>query len=408
MGRQARAATISPRTLASLAIIEVVVIVFGLLGCQYTRAIPQVEAAATFPQVVRAAGPDVALPWPNQGQATLAIDGIGKVGGSRSSGTPVPIASTAKVMTALVTLEKHPLQGGAPGPVVTISAGDVQRYEAAILQDQSVLEVRAGETITERELLEGLLIPSANNYAEILAAWNSGSVSAFVGEMNARAVALGMRETRFDDPSGFSAKTVSTANDLLLLAQAAMANPVFADIVARQEATLPVVGVVESTNELLKEPGVIGIKTGETDAAGGCLLFAANVKAGGESRRVIGVVLGEKDRATAFVRAKALLDALPGLFSAVSVVRRGDAVGVFAAPWGGEVAAIAGEDLTVTAFAGEAVTAAVKLDTVTAPVAAGTKVGELMVSAGSRQLAIPVVAAADIPEPGPGWRLLRN
>src|SRR5439155_16088215 len=127
--------------------------------------------------------------------------------------SPQPVASTAKVMTALLILEHHPLAVGDQGPALTLAQEDVRRYQQAVAQDESAVAVRAGESISELQLLEGLLVPSANNFAEILARWDTGTLPAFVASMNARADALGMKSTHFDDASGFSDRTTSTAAD---------------------------------------------------------------------------------------------------------------------------------------------------------------------------------------------------
>ena len=106
--------------------------------------------------------------------------------------------------------------------------------------------VAAGEKLTEREALEALLLPSANNIAMMLANWDAGSRTAFVAKMNARAKALGMKDTTYTDPSGLDAGTVSTARDQLILVRKAMAIPAFAGIVAMPSAVIPVAGTIRN------------------------------------------------------------------------------------------------------------------------------------------------------------------
>jgi D-alanyl-D-alanine carboxypeptidase (penicillin-binding protein 5/6) len=142
-----------------------------------------------------------------------------------------------------------------------------------------------------------LLLPSADNIAESLAVWASGSRTAFIAKMNAAAAAMGMHSTHFADPSGISTKTVSTASDLVLLAKAVIANPTLADLVAVQQARLPGGVVLHNLDVMLgKDPTWLGIKTGWTGAAGGCLLFAARDTFGttpAVSLTVFGAVLGQ-------------------------------------------------------------------------------------------------------------------
>ena len=121
-------------------------------------------------------------------------------------------------MTAYVVLKDKPLTPGQPGPAIPITARDVSRYSQMVANDESALPVSAGTTLTQLDLLQGMLVPSANNFAEILAVWDAGSVEAFVARMNAEAKALGMNSTTYVDTSGISPRTVSTVQDQLILA----------------------------------------------------------------------------------------------------------------------------------------------------------------------------------------------
>ena len=204
---------------------------------------------------------------------------------------PVPIASLAKVMTAYLTLERYPLSGAQDGFTITVTAAQAQAEAQDAAQGQSVVAVQAGEQLTERQLLEALLIPSGNNIARMLAARVAGSETRFVAEMNAEARALGMDHTIYTDPSGFDPSTVSTAADQLRVFQRAMRFPVFRQIVSMASVTLPVAGTLTNYNPLIAE-GYAG-KTGSDSAAGGCLAFFTHVTVGGRRLTAVGVVLGQ-------------------------------------------------------------------------------------------------------------------
>jgi serine-type D-Ala-D-Ala carboxypeptidase (penicillin-binding protein 5/6) len=229
------------------------------------------------------------LRWPTHGQAALAL------GTDRAAASPhqrhVPIASVAKVMTAYLTLERHPLSGGEDGFTTTVTAADAQAEARDAAQGQSVVAVRRGEQLTERQLLEALLIPSGNNVAQMLAVRLAGSETRFVAEMNAKARALGMHHTTYTDPSGFDPSTVSTAADQLRVFRRAMRFPVFRQIVSMASVTLPVAGTVTNYDPLIGE-GYAG-KTGSDSAAGGCLAFFTHVTVGGRRLTAAGVVLGQ-------------------------------------------------------------------------------------------------------------------
>lgn len=230
-----------------------------------------------------------AVRWPLQGQAALVL-GDGRPAASPGE-QPVPIASLAKVMTAYLTLKRHPLSGARDGFTITISATQAQDEAQDAAENQSGVAVAAGEQLTERQLLEGLLIPSGNDIARILAADVAGSETSFVAEMNAEARALGMGHTAYTDPSGFDPGTVSTAADQLRVFQAAMRFTVFRQIVSMPSVTLPVAGTVTNYNPLIAE-GYAG-KTGSDSAAGGCLAFFTDVAVGGQRPTAVGVVMGQ-------------------------------------------------------------------------------------------------------------------
>ena len=160
-------------------------------------------------------------------------------------------------------------------------------------QHESVVPVAAGEQLTERQALQALLLPSANNIAAVLARWDAGSTARFVARMNATARSLGMTHTRYTDPSGYDDATVSTAADQVRIVDRAMRLPVFASIVATPSATLPVAGTVHNTNTLLGHDGFVGVKTGSDDAAGGCFAFRAIRWIDGKRTTITGVVLGQ-------------------------------------------------------------------------------------------------------------------
>jgi D-alanyl-D-alanine carboxypeptidase (penicillin-binding protein 5/6) len=227
-----------------------------------------------------------AVRWPEQGQAALVL-GNGEPAASPDE-RPVTIASLAKVMTAYLTLERYPLSGAQDGFTITVTAAQAQLSGT---QDQSVVPVRAGERLSERQLLEALLIPSGNNIAQILAAQVAGSGTRFIAEMNAEAHALGMDQTVYTDPSGFDPSTVSTAADQLRVFQRAMRFPVFRQIVSMGSVTLPVAGTVTNFNPLIGD-GYAG-KTGSDSAAGGCLAFFTHVTVDGHGETAAGVVLGQ-------------------------------------------------------------------------------------------------------------------
>jgi serine-type D-Ala-D-Ala carboxypeptidase (penicillin-binding protein 5/6) len=129
--------------------------------------------------------------------------------------------------------------------------------------------------------------------AWILARWDAGSQAAFVARMNATARRLGMTGTSYTDPSGLDSSTVSTAADQVRLGMAAMQVPALAAIAAMSTAVVPVAGVVRNYNTLLGQDGIVGLKTGSTQAAGGCVLIAAWHRAGAYNILIVAATFGQ-------------------------------------------------------------------------------------------------------------------
>lgn len=118
-----------------------------------------------------------AVAWPANGESAADISGVGLVPGPGAK-RPVPIASVAKVMTAYVILRDHPLAAGASGALITVSPEEAAAYAFQVRDGDSLVPVAGGEIITERQALEALLLPSADNMAWILARWDAGSAGA--------------------------------------------------------------------------------------------------------------------------------------------------------------------------------------------------------------------------------------
>ena len=294
------------------------------------------------------------LPWPAQGQAYIDVEGVGELGSSGAVNTPAPIASVTKTMTAYQVLLDHPLSPADDGPTIGISQAlfDASRSKD---DDESGIELRVGEQLTLRQALEGMLLPSAGNMARLLAAWDAGSVQAFVGRMNARAHALGMDHTHYADPAGIDSNSRSTAADQVKLGETVLRNPTLSGIVGMKAARVPVAGTVVNTNHLLGLDGDVGIKTGSTSQAGGCLLFAVRAAAGGVPVTMVGAVLGQPGEpwtilANAESASKTLIEAAEQSLVVATVVRDGQPVAVRRQRGHADVALDAAKDVTVVGW----------------------------------------------------------
>jgi serine-type D-Ala-D-Ala carboxypeptidase (penicillin-binding protein 5/6) len=255
-------------------------------------------AAAALAGPASAAAQDSAEPPDLSAAAAIVVDGRdGDVMYAENPDSRRAIASTTKLMTALLTLER-----ARPGDVFTAPP-----YNA--LPVESRINLRAGERMRVGDLLEGLLLESANDAAVTLAEGISGSRKAFVAEMNERADELGLADTSYANPIGFDdPANYSTARDLADLSLRLMRRPRFRRIV-----DMPVAGlesgtkprVIDNRNVLVaRYPWVTGIKTGHTIQAGDVLIGSARRRDGA---KVISVVLGEPSEAARDADTLALL-----------------------------------------------------------------------------------------------------
>ncbi len=386
-------------------------IVLGVV--QAVRPLPEPSLTLAAESVYRFDGAKLSLPWPDQGQSAVEVEGVGSLGTSGAQ-KPVPIASVTKVMTAYVVLKSHPLKVSQKGPSIRI---DAQADKEAGSEDESRVAVKEGQTYTERQMLEMLLIPSGNNIARLLARWEAGSEKAFVKKMNDAAKDLGMKNTVYTDPSGFVATTKSTASDQLKLARAVMQSEAFRAVVATPNVKIPgLKNTIYNNNNLLVKPGVIGIKTGSSTPAGGALMWGAEKTVDGKKQRILGVVLEQRapgilQNSLDLVQENSykLITAVQDGLTSATVVKKGEVVGHVDDGLGGTTPVVATKNLTAIGWGGLEVELKLTDGGKTVPhsAKAGTVVGELTVGSGPGEVKVPVALQNDLSEPSFGAKLTR-
>jgi len=361
--------------------------------------VPPHGSPSPFPTVLHTPAPTVHPPDIAAKGAILGDLSTGQVLTSRRPDHPRPIASLTKIMTALLSMERLD-----PGTVVTV------RPEAAPGQVAGLSELGlvAGERITVHDLLYGLMLASANDAAVALAQEISGTVDAFVSLMNRRAAKLGLEHSRFFSPNGLDDRGYSTPLDLFELTREAYEQPLFAKITRTRFADVSGPNGkprhLQNRNVLLwLYPGAFGVKTGYTQAAGYCVVAAAER----EGVQLVAVVLGEPGEA--FSDAAALLDYGFRAFDRKTFVTRGEEFPAITLH--GEsvpVAARDGLEGLVPAGAAAAAKRQVRLDPAAPfPPATGDAIATVDVTAGGKEIgSVPLVATAR-PEPPPpppgGW-----
>ena len=321
--------------------------------------------------------------------ACVIIDeASGRVLLSHNAETPLPMASTTKVMTALLALERGNLSDpvtcsrnafGVPGTSIYLSEG---------------------ETLTLEEMLYGLMLASGNDAATAIAEHIGGTVDDFCRMMTARAAELGCENTVFLTPHGLPREGhYTTAHDLALIAREAMTHETFRQIVSTQRAKIPWEGrdysrVLNNKNKLLSTyEGATGIKTGYTKKAGRCLVFGAERN----GMRVIGVVLNCYNW---FDEAARLMDMAFDRYEAMTLMLRGETIRAIPVTTSEAdcVSAVLEADLTGVIAKGTLPTVEIDLpDALDAPIRAGEPLGEVRMVAGGQTVAsAPLVAGATV------------
>lgn len=253
---------------------------------------PHVEAQPTPPKPAYTVQPE----WPVHANASaIGVLGHGVLA-SKNDEKQRPIASIAKVITALAILEKHPLKDNESGPYIDITEADEQLYRDYVAQNGTVVLVKAGVPITERDALEAMLLPSSNNIADTAAIWAFGSLDKYHKYANDMLKRYGLKNTTVGvDASGLDPSTKSTASDLIRIAEHALNNKTIADIVALHAAEIPFAGTVPNYNSMVTKYGYTGLKPGESIQAGNTLLFSTKETINGKELTLIGAVLGTEN-----------------------------------------------------------------------------------------------------------------
>ena len=362
----------------------------GILA-RVRRAVPIAAVLLALAAPASSAAPPPRVPG---AEAAIVVDAVdGTVMFAKRPDSERSIASTTKLMTALLALEQ-----AAPDQVFTAPA-----YSA--MPAESRINLRAGERMTVEDLLEAVLLESANDAAAALAENISGSREAFVEQMNERAAELGLDHTSYANPIGLDEEgNYSTARDLATLASRLLRNRRFARIVDMPEAQLESgirPRVVANRNDLVaRYPWVSGVKTGYTLNAGNVLVGAAER---GPRARVVSVVMGEPTEAARDAETLALLRWGLDRFSRVRVLDRGRALARADVEYRDETARIVSRRRVVlTVRAGQRLRRRVRApDQLDGPLPAGKRVGSVTVLVDGRPVRrVALVTASEVPGAG--------
>ena len=345
------------------------------------------------------------LPLPTYGASAIAAVGYPGILAASGNTTPLPIASITKIITALVVLQKDPLGLTGDGPNIRFTETDAAIIKDYAARDGDTFPIQVGGELSERQVLTIALVPSANNYARALADWAYGSEANFLPVARAWLSAHGLTSTTLTDCTGLNPQNTSTPTDLIAIGKLALASPVISSIMDIRTATLPVVGLVNNTNQLLGQVGVNGIKTGTLNKSGASLLFSSRLTIGGHVVTLVGVVLDGPTHPIIDAAIARLLTVARAGFHLETIAKRGQVFGRYVTTWGGKTTAVAAHDVKLVLFDGTPVTAHQEAGAVM-PGKKGTVVGLATFVAGNQRTSVPLVLSSTLKGPDPLWKLL--
>lgn len=380
----------------------------AVLVLQVGRPVPSPTLRSQAPATFSVGGTAPSPAWPSVGQAAVAVPDAGLL--LQSGGeSPVPIASLTKIMTAYVVLRDHPMAAAANGPNIVMSAVDEADSAANARANATSIPVVAGQSWNERQLLDGLIVHSANDFADSLARWDAGSLPAFVAKMNQEAAALGMRGTHYADPSGIDQAGVSTAADQLRLTAAAMSIPAFAAVADQPSITVPGVGFLANYVPVVGTQGVVGVKSGFTQAAMGCVVLAAERQVAGRQVLVLAALTGQQSGVDPIRPAEnagiRLIDTVTGGLQVRQLVATGRRVGTVHAPWSqAAIPLTTGAGVTALVWPGDEVRFTLHVADLGTKLRTGERVGRLTVHQGTQHYDVPVIAGGGFAAPSLHWR----
>ncbi|MCA9329761.1 D-alanyl-D-alanine carboxypeptidase [Candidatus Saccharibacteria bacterium] len=346
--------------------------------------------------------------WPEQSHAAVGAVGMGVLGQSSDDETPLPTASVAKIITALTVLEHKPLDLGEAGAVITPTIEDEAIYDKYITVNGSVSGITTGVSFSQYQALQALLLPSSNNMSETLTNWAFGSQQEYLKAANEYVKSKGLMHTTVADSSGFLADTKSTPSDLVRLGELALTNPVIAQIIQQRSADIPGAGTVVNTNRLLGQSDINGIKTGNTDEAGGCFLVSSTHRyENGKAVTVVVAIMSAPTITDAMNQSKPLLTQVKDGFGDVQVATAGQQFGHIDTAWSDKSAIIiAKNDLTM--FGWRYATPQAIINLTNKQYDAGSTIGEAVIKLGTEQSNVDLIQQGDLQSPTKLWLLLRN
>ena len=400
-----------------IAFLVSVLVVLGAGGgyVWWASAAPLAPPTVTTQPPAVAPGEPAAIGMPASGAMRVSVTGGEDYLGAEADGArvasggddPRPIASIAKLVTALVVLDRHPLDGANdPGPTLAFTEADTDLYDQFYVRGVTIARMPDGSSMSLHDALATMLLPSASNYAVAVARWGFGSEGAYVDAARAWFAANGLESTRIVDATGIDERNTSTPRDLVALGKIAEANPALARIVGMSSISLPGgPGTVTNTNGLLGTEGIRGLKTGNLGEGTFNLLFSSLLDVGiGAPLTITGVRLGGETHDSTDQDVVTVLQSIRAGFHEVPVGTVGDEVGEITTAWGARAEIVLGRSAALMTWSDTPIVTALDVQT-PERYADGESVGTITWTAGPNKATADVKISGELEEPTLWWRL---
>lgn len=317
---------------------------------------------------------------------------------------PVPMGGVAKIVTALVVLDKHPLQEGDAGPLITVSREDFADYLRFIQDAIRAVSLIEGEQWTQREMMQAMLLASSNNHSNALARWAFGSIDGYLDAAADWLAQNNFHQTTVVDATGLAEDSRISGADAARLTALAFEHPVIAEIMAEDMVSVAGRRTVANEASYRANDGITVLSRSFTDQAGLCVLFRATVTAADVPVDVYAAFLREPDYDTLNADITGLLSSMQRGIVDTLLTEQDQPFARYTTAWGESVQAVATTDARHVTWTSEPIPYTVSTEPLGVS-SKGTLVGDVTFDIPSDSVSVLLRTDRRVTDPGPLWRL---
>ncbi|GMA29703.1 hypothetical protein [Arenivirga flava] len=388
-----------------IAIGTVAILLPGLfLGTTILPSLPAASVHLAQLEDAEIASPPLALPEDGQsavivgdGETLLASTGGDEVGAFES----IPMGGSAKLVSALVTLDAHPLEAGRNGESVVVTDEDFAAYQSLVFAGARTIPVTVGSRWTEREMIAASLLSASNNHADMLVRWAFGSQAEYLAAAEAWLVEHGFDGTALADASGLSGDSVSTAEDLVRIGALAAADPLIASLVTTDGIGAVNGASITNTNRYEPAGAATTVSRSYTNAAAVTVVLSLTTDSG-ETLTAAFMRQPSYDAMAATVTT--FMESAAAATAQIEALPAGTVVGELRTAWGERIDLVLGEPLVTVGGVPSPDDIDYQLDEIRT-IRAGAKAGEAVATVAERTASARVEAGGALRDPGLAWRL---